>query len=239
MSERLWLTEPRRTTCLATVTGRAGPWFTLDRTLYAPTSKELRHAQPHDQGTVWLEGEKRNLVDVKQRDGDVWHRLQGTVPALGLRVNCHLDADRRAAVSRAHTAMHLLRRALADVPLRASPEVKLGGTFRLDLAHHVDAPRLADAVAQVRAAVQRDAPVTTEYVLRELLPRVAAAQAFQPPEPFPGTQPSVPVVTVDGYACPCDGTHVDRTARIGTVVLAHVRPGRDGLTVVGKVTPSH
>lgn len=236
-SERLYLTEPRRTTCLATVTEVRGEWFTLDRCLYAPTSKALRHPQPQDHGIVWTLGEKRNLTGVMNRDdGKVWLRLKGGYATLGAQMQCHLDVDRRLAVSRAHTAMHLLRRAFGDVPLLADPEVKLGGTFRLDFSGILAPARLAEGLAIANGAVTANVMLSTQYIERELLGRVAEQQKFDPPNPYPGTEPVVPVVTIPGYgAYPCDGTHVDRTGRIGRIVIASARPSGRRFTVVGKV----
>ncbi|MCA1813296.1 MAG: hypothetical protein LC624_05020, partial [Halobacteriales archaeon] len=108
MTDLLWLQEPARKTCLAAVTGTRGPAFLLDRSLYAPTSHAYRHPQPPDRGEVWLGGDKRVLTRVFWERGELRHVVRGAVPERGARVNCRLDADRREALSTAHTAMHLV-----------------------------------------------------------------------------------------------------------------------------------
>jgi Ser-tRNA(Ala) deacylase AlaX len=149
------LTEPRRLTALARVVAVHGHSFTLDRSLFAPTSTAHRHPQPADKGTVWMAGQKRRLERVFERDGALWHTLRGAVPGPGTQVQCALDADRRLAASRAHTAMHLLLAALhrADAPpLVRDPEVKGGGSFRLDLAAPMEPRMLAACLAQAPQA---------------------------------------------------------------------------------------
>ncbi|HUR62646.1 MAG TPA: hypothetical protein VM286_09820 [Candidatus Thermoplasmatota archaeon] len=231
-TERLWLTEPRRSTCLSKVVAVHGRLFALDRSLFAPTSRAHRHSQPMDQGTVWWEGEKRRLVRVLEKGGTLWHELRGTVPVVGAQLQCHLDADRREKESCAHTAMHLWLKALSDVRAPAhvaDPQVKGGGTFRFDLASLVAPPVLAAARAQVEAWIAQDLPVSVEHLPRGFEAQQLTPQAFQPPDPYPGPPTSLSVVRI-GAVCayPCDGTHVARTRQVGSTKVAQATPRRDG-----------
>lgn len=240
MTERLWLSEPRRTTCLAKVTAVSGRLFALDRSLFAPTSHAHRHSQPMDQGTVWWAGEKRRLVRVLEKGGTLWHELRGTVPDVGVQLQCHLDAERRERESRAHTAMHLWLKALSDLrapPHVADPQVKGGGTFRFDLQGFVPPALLAQARQQVEAWVAQDLPVTVDHLPRGYEAQELTAQAFAPPDPYPGPDTSLAVVRI-GKLCayPCDGTHVARTRQVGGTVVAQAQPTRAGFLLVCKVT---
>jgi len=237
-SERLWLSEPRRATCLATVTGVRGDAFTVDRCLFAPASKALRHPQPADQGVAVVGGDKRVLSAVFERDGDVWLRLRGFTPTVGDRLQCQLDRDVRDLASRAHTALHLLLAALRKErapPLPKDPEVKGGGHARLSLAAPAAPELLARALAQANAWAAADLGVEREHASRDVVARVATPQAFDPPDPYPGGD-VVPIVRI-GEACayPCDGTHVERTHKVGRIVLPQVSPARGGMTVVLRV----
>ena len=238
-TERLWLTEPRRSTCLARVVAVRGPAFALDRSLFAPTSRSHRHPQPHDQGTIWWEGEKRILVKVADRDGALWHILRGVRPPVGTELNCHLDPDRRLLASRAHTAMHLMLKALGDAgapPLVADPEAKGGGNVRFELAAPVSPRLVADALAQANHWVQAGAPVRREFIARGLEAKSLDAQRFQPPQPYPGPPDTLAVVRIEGVcAYPCDGTHVERTSQVGRIVVAEARNRAGGATLVAKV----
>ena len=72
----------------------------LDRTAFYPTGG----GQPHDTGTLGGAA----VVDVR-KDGDVvWHHLGGEAPAVGAEVDGEIDWDRRHALMRTHTALHVL-----------------------------------------------------------------------------------------------------------------------------------
>lgn len=235
--ERLWLTDPRRATCLATVTEVRGDAVAVDRALFAPRSRALRHPQPADDGTVWLQGEKRRLARVEERGGRVWYALRGVVPPVGTELRCELDADARGRTSRAHTAMHLLLAAARELglpPMTADPEVRGEGHVRLTFAWPVAPPVLADLLRRVRAWVEADRPVQRSFATRAEAERVATPQGFQPPDPVPGGD-VVPLVHVEG-ACvhPCDGTHAERTGRVGSVSVVHAAAGREGFVVVAR-----
>jgi Ser-tRNA(Ala) deacylase AlaX len=240
MTERLWLTEPRRSTALAKVVAVRGGAFALDRSLFAPTSVLHRHPQPMDQGTVWLQGEKRRLERVFMRDGVLWHQLRGTVPAVGEQAQCQLDPERRLLASRAHTAMHLLMAALQRAnapPMTRNPEVKGGGSFRLDLAAPVEPRILADCLAQARHWASEDRPVRREHVARGHEAKILDAQRFQPPDPFPGPATVLDVAAITGVCSyPCDGTHVERTGKVGPFAIAHAQANRGGFSIVAKAT---
>ena len=74
----------------------------LDRTIFYPTSG----GQPNDTGT--LAGQE--VVDVRKEGEELWHMLRGDapLPALGDQVHGRLDWDRRHALMRTHTALHIL-----------------------------------------------------------------------------------------------------------------------------------
>ena len=222
-TQRLWVTDPRRSTCLATVAATRGAAFALDRTLLAPASRAHRHPQPADRGTLWWEGEKRWVERVFERDGELWHVVPGFVPPVGAQVNLHLDGERRLPASRAHTAMHLVLAALARLdapPVAADPEVRGGGTFRIPFREPPAPATLAAAIQQVRAWVAADLPVQRDFWTQPMRARLTP-QRFHPPDPTPGADEVYPVVLVDGAcAYPCDGTHVARTGQVGGVQVA-------------------
>lgn len=240
MTERLWLTQPRRATALAKVVSVRGDEFALDRSLFAPTSRLHRHPQPNDLGVAWIEGgEKRKLIGVRVHDGILWHKLRGAVPPVGATLNCQLDQDRRELESRAHSAMHLLLAALhkqGAPPMTADPVVKGGGSFRLEFDGFLQPKLLAAALAQANQWVAAGHNVTVEHVLRGMEARVLDAQSFVVPDPYPGPDGAVTAVRIANVGCyPCDGTHVERTNQIGRIVVANAHPGTHGFVVVGRI----
>jgi len=74
----------------------------LERSAFYPTGG----GQPHDTGSI----AHLPVVDVRKEGGEVWHTLggDGPLPAVGDEVFGELDWDRRHALMRTHTALHVL-----------------------------------------------------------------------------------------------------------------------------------
>lgn len=89
---------------LRTFTGRVeevrGNDVRLDRTAFYPTGG----GQPHDTGRLGAAA----VAAVWKEGGDVWHALSGTTPAVGDEVEGAVDWERRHALMRTHTALHVL-----------------------------------------------------------------------------------------------------------------------------------
>jgi len=75
----------------------------LDATAFYATSG----GQPHDTGTLSWSGGAATVTDVRGHDV-VWHALEGPVPPAGTPVRGELDWERRHALMRTHTALHIL-----------------------------------------------------------------------------------------------------------------------------------
>ena len=79
---------------------REGTQVALDQTAFYPTGG----GQPYDTGTL---GERR-VVGVRKEGDQVWHTLDGPAPEVGEEVGGEIDWDRRHALMRTHTALHVL-----------------------------------------------------------------------------------------------------------------------------------
>jgi misacylated tRNA(Ala) deacylase len=100
VTELLYLRDAYVREFAATVTEVADGEVSLDRTAFYPTGG----GQPHDTGVL---GGAR-VVDVSKRGDVVWHALEGAMPAVGATVDGSVDWDRRHALMRTHTALHVL-----------------------------------------------------------------------------------------------------------------------------------
>jgi misacylated tRNA(Ala) deacylase len=103
MTELLYLTDAYRREMDATVVAvrtDPRPAIALDRTVFYPTGG----GQPYDTGT--LTGSA--VVEVRKEGDLVWHTLDGPVPELGATVHGEIDWDRRHALMRTHSALHVL-----------------------------------------------------------------------------------------------------------------------------------
>ena len=247
MTERLYLADDAVTTFEATVERvLSGPdRLVLDRTHFYPTGG----GQPHDTGTIRAadgDGAARwRVVDVEMRD-TVYHEVEPiggadgagddagdaddspALPEPGTEVACEVDADRRAAHSRYHTAQHLLSAVLLDeFDARTTGNQLYDDRARLDAEYdrftdddldRIEA-RLNELVADGRSVSSytmdretAEATLDTDRTRIDLLPDsieelriVEIAGADDEDEPYDRTA--------------CAGTHVANTAEIGEVVV--------------------
>ncbi|MBR0162510.1 MAG: alanine--tRNA ligase [Oscillospiraceae bacterium] len=213
---------------LAIVTGEEAAEFApegseailvLDRSvLYAEMGGQLC-----DTGRMEKEGFVFEVHAVqKNKGGKFMHTgvVRSGVASVGDTVTVVRDRDRRSALCRAHSATHLLHRALRDV---LGEHVHQAGSLvdtdllRFDFTHF-SAPT-AEELDAVRAAVNRaileDYPVVTKEMSLEEAKKTHAAALFG--EKYGDI---VRVVDMGGYSLElCGGTHVANTARIGSFVL--------------------
>ena len=192
----------------------------LDRTpFYAEGGGQLA-----DQGVIELgNGARVQVLDVQSPlTGLVVHQVRvvaGEV-TVGMPAHARVDVERRASISRAHTATHMVhkafREALGDTATQAGSE-NAPGRFRFDFSASgaVPASVLADVEARVNDLVLADLLVDAEYMTQEEAIRSGAMALFG--EKY-GDQ--VRVVSVGDWARElCGGTHTERSAHLGVVKL--------------------
>jgi alanyl-tRNA synthetase len=192
----------------------------LDRTpFYAEGGGQLA-----DAGRIELEGGAVIQVDDVQTPfkGLVVHRarvLSGQVD-VGAQAHSLVDIDRRKAISRAHTATHMvhkaIREALGDTATQAGSE-NAPGRFRFDFQASSAVPPsvLADVEAEVNAMLAEDLAVHAEVMTQEQARAIGAMALFG--EKY-GDE--VRVVSVGDWARElCGGTHAQRSGQLGLVKL--------------------
>jgi misacylated tRNA(Ala) deacylase len=99
-AELLYLEDAYLARFTATVTAVDGERVSLDRTAFYATGG----GQPHDTGTL---GTAR-VIDVRKEGDAVWHTLEGEMPLVGATPEGNVDWERRHALMRTHTALHVL-----------------------------------------------------------------------------------------------------------------------------------
>jgi alanyl-tRNA synthetase len=192
----------------------------LDRTpFYAESGGQLP-----DSGRIRLEGGGEvEVYDVQTPlAGLVVHRARvrsGEI-TLGLGVLSEVDVERRRAISRSHTATHMVhkafREALGESATQAGSE-NSPGRFRFDFAAPSAVPPsvLADVEARVNTLLIDDLPVHAEVMSMDDARRAGAMALFG--EKY-GDQ--VRVVSVGEWARElCGGTHAQRSGQLGVVKL--------------------
>ncbi len=217
MTDELFREDAKLLHCQATVVAQEEGGVVLDRTVAYP----LGGGQAGDTG--WLaQGEHRwRLTDTrksKAHPGGVLHLLEGELPVLGTAVTVEIDAARRQAHRRFHTATHLLC-ALLPYPVDGCSITE--SYARLDF--HTDEPFDKAAIEAGLARLVAEAhPVRHRWIDEAELdanPSLVRSMSVQPPRGLG----RVRVLEVEGVDLqPCGGTHVDNTADIGALVVAKI-----------------
>ena len=176
--------------------------------------------QVADHGVISADGVTFQVTDVqKNKGGKYMHtgKLNQGVLKVGDTVSASIDVKRRKAVMRAHSATHLLDKALRTV---LGDHVHQAGSLveedrlRFDFTHFsaLNAEELAKVSAMVNEAVLEGYDIHTDVLPIEEAKKKGAIALFG--EKYGDT---VRVVDMgEGYSVEfCGGTHLDNTAKVG------------------------
>ena len=191
----------------------------LDRTpFYAEAGGQLG-----DTGVLEVAGAEVEVLDTQRPLPDlVVHRVRVRSGELrtGVPVAAHVDVERRRAISRAHTATHLVhtafRHALGEHATQAG-SLNAPGRLRFDFASPTAVPPsvLADVEDTINAVLIDDLEVRAFVTTQEEARRIGAMALFG--EKYGD---AVRVVEVGDYARElCGGTHAARSGQLGLVKL--------------------
>ncbi len=197
------------------ITGGEKGIIVLDKT---PFYAEMG-GQCADHGVI-LVGESRfQVFDVqKDKGGRYLHSgmmTTGTIKTDDI-VCATIDVERRKAIMRAHTATHLLQKALKSV---LGDHVHQAGSLvepdrlRFDFTHYsaVTPEQMAKIDAMVQSAVLEGYPIDIRQMPIDEAKKMGAMALFS--EKYGDT---VRVVNMGGYSIElCGGTHLDNTAKVG------------------------
>jgi alanyl-tRNA synthetase len=172
--------------------------------------------------TGWLEwpGGRFEVIDTQREGGfmlHIGHLREGGLD-LGLSVHARVNADRRAAIRRAHSATHLLHAALQHYlgPHAVQQGSKVDADLlRFDFTHTsaVGHETLEQIEAMANQATLDAVPVTVQLLPLAEARHAGAMMLFG--EKYPDI---VRMVTMDGKSRElCGGTHVSSTGQIGMV----------------------
>ena len=164
-----------------------------------------------------------DVVDVQSPiTGLVVHRgrvTSGEV-VVGDTVRAEVDLERRRSISRAHTATHMvhkaIRESLGETATQAGSE-NAPGRFRFDFSASGPVPPsvLRDVEQRVNTLLADDLEVTAEVMTQEQARAAGAMALFG--EKYGD---AVRVVSVGDWARElCGGTHVERSGQLGVVTL--------------------
>ena len=214
-TELRYLDDAYQRSVRSEVTAVDGQRVALDRTVFYPTGG----GQPHDTGVLRGPAGEARVVDVRKQGHDVWHTLEGSVPAVGDEVEGEIDWERRHRLMRTHTALHVLCGVIWNEwgvpvtggnmePLTARMDFELDPTpegFGSRVEQLVAAEIAADRPIEV-STIPRDRAVLDEALIRTKVSLVPESVA------------NIRVVDIVGLDKQADGgTHVRSTAEVGGV----------------------
>ena len=183
----------------------------LDKTAFYPGGG----GQPNDIG--WLNDQP--VTKVKRQGEQIWHWLEGDLPAEGTTVQGKLDWERRYKLMRTHTAFHIL----CGVVWRDYSAQVTGGNMdvlqgRMDFEFETLRQELVKEIEKkLNVEVAAARPVRVKILPRE--------EAFQIPDLIrtkinllPEGITEVRTVEIKGLDLQADGgTHVANTREVGTI----------------------
>ncbi|MBO5050450.1 MAG: alanine--tRNA ligase [Oscillospiraceae bacterium] len=197
------------------ITGGEKGIVVLDKT---PFYAEMG-GQCADHGVLLVGDSRFKVTDVqKDKGGKFLHTgemIGGTLKVDDV-VLASIDVERRKAIMRAHSATHLLQKALKSI---LGDHVHQAGSLvepdrlRFDFSHYsaVTAEEMAEIDACVQSAVLEGYPVSVKEMPIDEAKAMGAMALFS--EKYGDT---VRVVNMGGYSIElCGGTHLDNTAKIG------------------------
>ena len=198
----------------------------LDRTVFYPGGG----GQPPDVG--WLQGASGGswkVTGARKRGDDIWHAVESEPPAVDTQLSAELDWERRYALMRTHSALHVL----CGVVWRDHQASVTGGNMeplsgRMDFEFETMAGELvAEIEGRVNEEIAADREIRVAVLPREeafAIPDLIRTKINLLPE---GIQ-EVRTIEIVGLDLQADGgTHVARTSEIGRVrVTGYESKGR-------------
>ena len=175
--------------------------------------------QVADHGVI-LVGDSRFEVTNVQKDKGGKYLHYGFMKSGTVKVDdvvlASVDVDRRKAIMRAHSATHLLQKALTSVlgdHVHQSGSLVEPDRLRFDFTHYsaMTPEQIAKVDALVQEAILEGYPVDIREMTLDQAKGIGATALFS--EKYGET---VRVVNMGGYSIElCGGTHLDNTAKVG------------------------
>ncbi len=211
MTELLYLQDSYLREVDAPVAAVEDSAVVLDQTIFYPGGG----GQPADTGWLRWPGEERRVVEMR-RDGEtVWHVLDGAAPPAGAHVRGVLDWDRRYAIMRYHSALHIL---VGTVYRLFGARVTGGAIYpdraRMDFSlEDLSKERVAAIEQETNRVIVEDRRILVRFVSREEFERSDLVRLAR--DLVPRDVEQIRVIEIEGYDAQADGgTHVARAGEI-------------------------
>jgi misacylated tRNA(Ala) deacylase len=237
---RLYLDDDHAFEAEATIVAVTAEALACDRTCFYPGGG----GQPPDQGTITPAGAAPlEIVSVRaDAGGVVWHAGAAALgpDLVGRPAHLSIDRERRLALTRHHTVLHVLNTTALRDHGGWITGVQIGVDHsRIDFKLEGFSPAVAaELEARVNAVLAEDRALTSYYIdeaefrARDDLRRTLVAEP-------PVVDGRVRVVAIAGFdAQACGGTHVRRTSEVGRLsIIRTENKGRINKRLYIRLTP--
>ncbi|NAT11118.1 alanine--tRNA ligase [ANME-1 cluster archaeon AG-394-G06] len=229
---KLYYDEPSALDFDAVVLDSFDDFVILDKTLFFPEGG----GQPADTGSLKLKEENRTLKvqDVQEVEGVILHKIEnGSGISKGSVVSGHIDAERRIAHTRHHSATHIVvcaaRKVLGSHVWQAGAQ-KGEKRARIDVTHF---KRISDAERKeiellANRMVMEDKEIQARFEDREEAEQKYKFGIYQGGVP-PGKAIRIVRIGEDEDVQACAGTHCTKTGEVGPIKILRTERIQDGI----------
>ena len=221
MTEELFREDARLLSCTAQVLAVDEQGVRLDRTVFYPRGG----GQAGDAGALILaDGRELAVADTRKGEaaGEIVHVLAEDAPrdalAAGMTVTARIDAARREAHMRFHTATHLLC-ALVPFPVDGCSITERYARLDFHTNEVLDKAQLNAGLQRLVAEAHGVAHRWISEAELDVNPQLVRSMSVQPPRGLG----RIRVLEIDAVDLqPCGGTHVANTREVGNVVVTKI-----------------
>ncbi len=194
-------------------------YIVLEKTLFYKEGG----GQPSDRGKIsWKDGDTE-VVDVKKKQGEIRHYLEGDIPDSGTKINGEINWERRYKHMRMHTAQHIVSWVVLNMFDASTAGNQIHEDYsRIDFKPVDFSDRDIEKIEKAaNSLIQKELEVEKKMMDRELLEdRVQEGRTNIDIIPS-GIDPLRIVVIGGEDICPCGGTHVDNLKEIGRIKITN------------------
>jgi alanyl-tRNA synthetase len=229
---KLYYEEPSAFDFDAVVLDSFDDFVILDKTLFFPEGG----GQPADTGSLNLKEENRTLKvqDVQEVEGVILHKIENSGGiSKGSVVSGHIDAERRIAHTRHHSATHIVvcaaRKVLGSHVWQAGAQ-KGEKRARIDITHF---KRISDAERReiellANRMVMEDKEIQARFEDRKEAEEKYKFGIYQGGVP-PGKAIRIVRIGEDEDVQACAGTHCSKTGEVGPIKILRTERIQDGI----------
>ncbi|MFW6197086.1 MAG: alanine--tRNA ligase-related protein, partial [Thermoplasmatota archaeon] len=229
-TKALYYDEPDSQTFEAVVLESDENEVILDQTLFYPEGG----GQPSDKGVLTTDESTYDVQYVKRVGDVIVHEVDGNIPK-GETVKGRVNWERRKALTRHHTATHIIISAAREVlgnHIWQRGAQKGVSSARLDISHYkkISREEIKKIEKKANEIVLNGIPVIKEELTRDEAEKRYGFELYQGGVP---QSDIIRVVHISGVkdidAQACGGTHVDNTSDVGAIKILNTQRIQDGV----------